>query len=56
MKADLAIICPLCGARVRCTIKSDTGGVEIKTDTDESVVVLVIDTSNMKRHTKENHG
>ncbi len=55
MKETIRLTCPICTARVPCEIKEDTGGVEIKANSDESIVVLTVNTAPMKRHTKEHH-
>jgi len=55
MVTTVPVICPQCGARVQCRVRDDTGGVEIKERRNESVVVLTVDTTTMKRHIEENH-
>lgn len=55
MATTVPIICPMCGARVQCRIKDDTGGVPIIDGDREAVVVLTVNTTTMKRHIEENH-
>lgn len=51
----LPLTCPLCGARVPCSVLDDTGGVRLDTADDEAVVVLTLKITPMRRHMADNH-